>query len=320
MQIVVLDGRTLNPGDNPWTLLKPLGNLEIYEQSSPEEALVRSRNADILITNKVSITKAMIDQLPQLKYITVTATGVNVVDLDSADQRKIPVSNVPEYSSRTVAQFVFAQILRFCHRVAEHDKAIRQGKWESCGDFSFWESPQIELVKKTMGIIGFGKIGQEVGKIAHAFGMEVLAATGRRRPNVSYVPFQYVDLDILLKKADFISLHCPLTDANKDMVNEAFLKKMKPSAYLINTARGGLVSEPELKTALNNDWMAGAALDVVSEEPIADASPLLDAKNCLLTPHMAWAALESRERLMQTTAENIAAFISGRPRNIVNGV
>jgi len=320
MRIVVLDGRTLNPGDNPWTVLKPLGHLEVYDQSSPEEALERARNADILITNKVFVTKAMMDQLPRLQYITVTATGVNVVDLESAGQRKVPVSNVPEYGSRAVAQFVFAQILRLCHRVSNHDQAIREGVWASSGDFSFWESPQIELVDKTMGIIGFGKIGQEVGKLANEFGMRVVVTTGRRRPETAYGPFEYADLDVLLKKSDFISLHCPLNDSNSEMVNEEFLKKMKSSAYLINTARGGLVSEQHLKQALNQDWIAGAALDVVSEEPIPETSVLLDAKNCLLTPHMAWAALESRERLMQTTAENIAAFISGRPQNVVNAI
>jgi len=308
----------MNPGDNPWTLLKPLGHLEVYEQSNAEQAQERSKGADILITNKVEIGEALLEALPSLQYITVTATGVNVVDLDATSKRNIPVSNVPEYGSRTVAQFVFAQLLRLCHQVADHDTAVRQGRWEQSGDFSFWESPQMELVDKTMGLIGFGKIGQEVGKLANAFGMNVLATSGRRRPEVKYAPFEYVEMDELLQRADVVSLHCPLTDANAEMVNESFLKRMKTSGFLINTARGGLVSEADLAAGLNADWIAGAALDVVSQEPILESNPLLNAKNCLLTPHMAWATLESRQRLMKTTAENIAAFISGRPQNLVN--
>lgn len=318
MKIVVLDGYTMNPGDNPWSPLEEFGEVRVFDRSAADEVLPRAMDAEVIVTNKVVLNRERLDALPRLQFITVTATGVNVVDLEAARERGVPVSNVPEYGSRTVAQFVMAQLLHLCHRVQRHDGFIREGQWAKRQDFSFWESPQRELVGKTLGVVGFGRIGQEVGRLAHAFGMKVLAATGTGRPSVEYSPFEYVSLEQLAHSSDVVSLHCPLTDANHQMVNTRFLTSMKPSAFLINTARGGLVHERDLSAALEQGLIAGAALDVVSTEPIDAQNPLLNAPNCLLTPHMAWAALESRTRLMQATAENIRSFLAGTPTNMVN--
>ena len=318
MKIVVLDGYTMNPGDNPWSPLEEFGEVQIFERSAPDEVIPRAMDAEIIVTNKIEITRERLDALPRLQFVSVTATGVNVVDLEATRERGVPVSNVPEYGSRTVAQFVMAQLLHLCHRVPLHDNLIREGQWAQRQDFSFWESPQRELVGKTLGVVGFGRIGQEVGKLAHAFGMKVLATTGTRRPTVDYSPFEYVSLDQLAPRSDVVSLHCPLTDTNHQMVNGSFLAAMKPSAFLINTARGALIHEEDLSAALEQGQIAGAALDVVSTEPIAPQNPLLKAPNCLLTPHMAWAAQESRARLMRSPAETIRAFLAGAPTNGVN--
>lgn len=316
MRIVALDGRTLNPGDNPWSPIEMLGDLSVYDNSTPTEAQNRLKGANIAIINKVPLTGELLDTLEDLRFIAVTATGVNIVDLEAAKRNKILVSNVPSYSSNTVAQFVFAQILNWCHRLDHHDQAIRSGNWSAKGDFSFWETPQIELSGRTIGIIGLGKIGSRVAQIAQAFGMNVLT-TKRSKPTNLTQGIAYVELEQLLAESDFVTLHCPLTQENPQMVNAGFLRRMKRTAYFINTARGGLVCEAELAAALEQSIIAGAALDVVSQEPIEDANPLLRAPNCLLTPHMAWATLASRQRLMQTTAENIAAFIAGSPKNLV---
>ncbi len=317
MRIVVLDGHTLNPGDNPWTPLSHLGSLKVYPNSSPNELVERLNGAQIAITNKVHLRADVLDALPELRFISVTATGVNTIDLEATARRNIPVSNVPSYGSQTVAQFVFAQILHWCHKVAEHDTAIRNGKWAQNGHFSFWTSPQVELKGKTLGIIGFGKIGQSVATIATAFGMQTLVNTRTRSTN-SFPAVEYTELAPLLARSDFVSLHCPLTATTQNMVNAEFLSNMQQRACLINTARGELVCEQDLAKALREGRIRAAALDVVSQEPISPSNPLLKAPNCLLTPHMAWAALESRQRLMQITAENVAAFINGTPQNIIN--
>ncbi len=269
------------------------------------------------MTNKAILTDEIFDQLPNLKYVTVTATGYNVVDVRAANRRGIPVSNVPEYSTDSVAQHVFALILSSIHLPYEHDRAIRAGKWQESGEFCFWLQPLTELVGKTLGIIGFGRIGQAVARIANALGMKVLANSLRWK-DVQGIRFQWCSLDKLLRNSDFVSLHCPQTDVTTDMVNKSFLEKMKPSAVLINVSRGGLVSQQDLAQALNNGIIAKALVDVVSVEPIKDDNPLLSAKNCLITPHIAWATVEARQRLIRITADNIRAFKNGKPINVVS--
>lgn len=318
MNIVVLDAATVNPGDNPWTEVEKLGAVTVYDHTEPEQILERAVPADILLTNKTLLTAETLAQLPNLKFISVLATGYNVVDAQAARQRHIPVSNVPVYGTDSVAQFTFALLLELCHHVGLHDELVKKGDWASSIDFSFWKTPLVELAGKIMGIVGFGRIGRRVGQLAHAFGMEVVACgrTHSKAPDDS--AFRWVELEALFKQADVVSLHCPQTADNVGFVDAALLSTMKPSAFLINTARGPLVNEQDLADALNRGTLAGAAVDVVSAEPIVSENPLLTAKNCLITPHIAWASLEARKRMMQTTAENIAAFINGTPVNIIN--
>jgi glycerate dehydrogenase len=344
MNIVVLDGYTLNPGDNPWTEVEQLGRLTVHERTAPAQVLRRAASAQILLTNKAPVTGQSIAGLPLLRYIGVLATGHNIVDGKAAASRGIPVTNVPEYGTRSVAQFVFALLLELCHRVGRHDQAVRRGEWARRGDFSFWDGPLVELAGKTMAVVGFGRIGRRVGELAHAFGMEVLAvdpqpgpppgpppgpqpgppperasAEPPERPYAPpYAPFAWVQLPEACARADVLSLNCALNEGNRGLVNAALLARMKPSAFLINAARGPLVDEPALAAALNAGALAGAALDVAVEEPIRPDNPLLAARNCLLTPHMAWATLEARRRLMHEAAENLRAFLAGRVRNRVN--
>ena len=307
MKIVILDGHTLNPGDNPWDAVAALGELTVHDYTPAEKVVERSLNADIIVTNKAVLPAEVIAKLPRLKFIAVTATGYNVVDIAAARARGIPVSNVPEYGTDSVAQFVTALILELAHHVAHHSDAVHAGKWSKQQDFCFWDTPQIELAGKTMAIIGYGKIGHRVGEIAEALGMKILTA-GRDIAKVRKAVAQ----------ADVVTFHCPLTDANKGIVNRELLALMKPTAFLINAARGGLVVEQDLADALNDGVIAGAAVDVVSVEPIKPDSPLLKAKNCIITPHIAWASLAARQRLMQSTAENIRAFQEGKPLNVIN--
>jgi glycerate dehydrogenase len=319
MRIVVLDGYTMNPGDNPWTAVAALGELVVYDRTPADQILERAAGADIILTNKTPLSAETLAQLPQLRFVSVLATGFNIVDVDAARTRGIAVSNVPEYSTDSVAQYVLAVLLHFCHQAAMHDRLIRDGRWQRCGDFCFWASPLTELVAKRMGIIGFGRIGRRVGEVAHALGMEVLAydvQTGKEPP---YQPFSWQSIDTIFEESDVVTLHCPQTGDNLGMVNQALLSRMKPTALLINAARGGLVNEQDLADALNQGVLAGAALDVLSAEPPPEDHPLLSAKNCLLTPHIAWATLEARRRMMTITAENIAAFLDGCPQNVVNG-
>jgi glycerate dehydrogenase len=318
MKIVVLDGYTLNPGDNPWDEVARLGDLQVFDRSAAHEIVPRGADADIVLTNKTPISAATMGQWPQLKFIAVLATGYNVVDIQAAGQRKIPVSNVPIYGTDTVAQHVFACLLSVVHRPLEHDQAIRQGRWAAAGDFCFWLSPISELAGKTMGIVGFGRIGRRVAEVAHAFGMRVVAQDVQQSAPPSYSEFRWMDLGGVFAESDVVSLHCPQTADNAGFVNRALLKRMKPTAILINAARGGLIQEADLAEALNAGTIAAACLDVVSVEPIRDDNPLLRAKNCLITPHIAWASLEARRRLMRTTAENIANFMKGTPANVVN--
>jgi len=318
MKIVVLDGYTLNPGDNPWDAVEQLGELTVYSRTPPEKIVERARGADVILTNKTPLSAETIGQLEELKFVAVLATGYNVVDIAAARARGIPVSNVPIYGTETVAQHVFAVLLAMIHQPYAHDQAIRQGEWLQSGDFSFWLRPLVELAGLTMGIVGFGRIGRRVGEIAHAFGMRVLANDIFTQNPPSYTPFEWASIEDLFSASDVVTLHCNQTPENAGFVNAGLLARMKPTAYLINAARGGLINEADLAAALNADRLAGVCLDVVSVEPIRDDNPLLGAKNCLLTPHIAWATVAARRRLMATTAENIAAFQRGQPINVVN--
>lgn len=320
MKITVLDGFTLNPGDLSWDGLKELGTLTIYERTAEEDILSRSEGADALITNKTPLNEESINALPILKYIGVLATGYNVVDAAAAAARKIPVTNVPTYGTTAVAQLVFALLLEHCHHVKDHSDAVYAGKWSNHIDFCFWDFPLIELVGKTMGIVGFGRIGRAVGTIASAFGMKVVAHdVYKTDPPAEIADFAWAEIDELFAISDAVSLNCPLTPENTGMVNQKLFSMMKPTAFLINAARGGLVADADLAEALNSGTIAGAALDVVSNvEPPKSDNPLLKAKNCIITPHIAWAAKESRARLMNTAVENFKAFIDGRPQNVVN--
>ncbi len=318
MKLIVLDGKTLNPGDNPWDPLERLGIIEVFDRTPDDQIVARCADASIVLTNKVPFTKATLDQLPNLKFIAVTATGFNIVDTAAAADRGIVVSNVPEYSTQSVAQHVFAMLLSFLHRPSEHHQAIVDGQWQAIGDFSFTLLPIQELVGKTFGIIGTGRIGRATAAVATAFGMRVVASSRQHAAPSSDDNFARLPIEQLFAEADVVSLHCPLTDHNQQFVDAELLSRMKPSSILVNTARGGLVDEQALANALNTDVIAGALLDVCSTEPIGADNPLLSAKNCVLTPHIAWATLAARQRLMQTTAKNIAAFLQGQPQNVVS--
>jgi len=318
LSIVVLDGKRLNPGDNPWGEVARFGKLTVYDWTDSADVVERAKGADIVLTNKSPVGREAIGKLPSLKYISVLATGYNIVDVTAARERNIPVSNVPVYGTDSVAQYVFALLLEFANRVSLHDASVKAGDWSKSGQWSYTLSPQSELAGKTMAIVGFGRIGRRVGELAHAFGMEVLAVDVNETGPPPYRPFAFVPLEDAFRRADIVSLNCALTPENTGMVNKGLFSLMKPSAFLINVARGPLVNDADLAEALNGGVLAGAALDVVSAEPIAPDNPLLGAKNCIITPHMAWATLEARRRLMKETAENIAAFLEGRTKNVVN--
>jgi glycerate dehydrogenase len=317
--IVVLDGYTLNPGDNPWTELEALGSVKVYDRTTdPKDIVSRSKGAQVLITNKTPITKEIIDSLPEVKYIGVIATGYNVVDYKYAREKGIPVTNIPVYGTDAVAQFVFALLLELCHHAGHHSEAVRQGRWSGQPDFCFWDFPLVELAGRTLGIVGFGKIGRRVAEIGVALGMKILAHDTFKENPPSFA-FEWAEVDDLLKKSDVVSLNCPLFPENTGMINKNSLKLMKKSAFLINASRGGLVVDQDLADALNTGLIAGAGLDVVGfAEPPAKDNPLLKAKNCIVTPHIAWAAFDARKRLMHTAAENVKAFLNKKPLNVVN--
>jgi glycerate dehydrogenase len=317
MKITVLDGHTLNPGDNPWTPIEALGELTVYERTPADQIVARAKDADIILTNKCPLSAETLQQLPNLKFISVLATGYNIIDTAYAAARGIPVSNVPVYSTDAVAEFVFSLILDFTKRPALHSELTKQGAWENSPDFCFWKNPNFtELAGKTLGVIGFGRIGQRVGELGAAFRMNILAHSRSRSAETAF-PFAWASIDEILEKSDFISLHCPLTPETQGLISAASLAKMKPSAFLVNTARGPLIDEQALADALNTDRIAGAACDVASAEPILPSNPLLRAKKLTLTPHIAWAASEARQRLMAITADNIAAFVAGKPIHTV---
>ncbi|MBR6739657.1 MAG: D-2-hydroxyacid dehydrogenase [Clostridia bacterium] len=319
MKIVVLDGYALNPGDNPWGAVSSLGEFICYDRTSPEDTLSRSLGADILLTNKTVLSRDILSKLPDLKYIGVLATGYNIVDVKAAAELGIPVCNVPAYSTDSVSQLVMAHILEHCHQIRRHSDEVLAGAWCACPDYSFWSSPLVELAGKTLGIVGFGAIGRKTALLGSAFGMKILACSPRHIDPPSYPDFVWAGLEELFEKADFISLHCPLTPDNTGMINAANISLMKPTAFLINTARGGLINETDLAGALNSGKIAGAALDVLSTEPPSPDNPLLKAKNVTISPHIAWATLEARRRLMAVAAENIVAFLNGKTQNLVNG-
>ena len=316
MKIVVLDAFAMNPGDLSWEQLKNIGDTEIYDRSLPEESIKRVSDAEIILTNKALVNKDIIEAAPNLKYIGVMATGYNVVDITEAHKRNIVVTNVPAYSTASVAQLTFAFILELANHTALYAQSVENGDWVRSKDFSYHLKPIMELQNKTLGIIGFGQIGQNVAKIALAFGMKVISSHKHpERDKMEGVAF--VDEKTCFTEADIVSLHCPLNQDNFEFVNKQLLASMKPKAFLINTSRGGLVNENDLAEALNHEIIAGAALDVLSTEPPSANNPLLHAKNCLINPHVAWATFESRTRLMKTVVNNVKAFLEGKPENVV---
>lgn len=314
MTIVVLDGYTLNPGDNPWTPLEELGEVQVYDRSTSAEVRERVAKADIILTNKTPLSRDIILNAPYLKFISVLATGYNIIDIDAAKRQGIVVSNVPDYGTNTVAQFVMGLLLELCHHIGDHSNTVRAGSWVASKDWAFWNSRQVELYGKTMGIVGFGRIGRRVAALAECFGMRVIYHTRTPRPDSLQ---QYRPLKELFAEADVVSLHCALTAENTGIVNRSLLESMKSSAFLINTARGALINEDDLSAALNSGKIAGAALDVLSREPASANNPLLAARNCVITPHMAWAAFEARQRIMRTTIDNVRSFLRGTPTNVV---
>ena len=318
MKIVVLDGHTLNPGDITWDGMKKLGCLTVHERTAEADILSRIGDAEAVITNKTPLTRETIAAKPNIKYIGVLATGYNVVDVEAAKERGIPVTNIPTYGTAAVSQYVFALLLEICHHVAHHAKTVADGRWEKSADFCYWDYPLIELAGKTMGIIGFGRIGQAVGRIAEAFGMNVLAFDERRNEALETEKTKYASLDEVLSKSDVVSLHVPLFDSTKGMINRDSIAKMKPGVIVINTSRGPLVVEADMAAALESGKVYHYGTDVVSTEPVLPENPLPRAKNCFVTPHIAWAPKEARTRLMNIAVENLAQFQKGTPVNVVN--
>lgn len=315
MNIIILDGYTTNPGDLDWDALENLGNLTIYDRTSPDKIIARAIDHEIILTNKTVLTHDIINSLPKLKYIGLLSTGTNAVDLSAAAKKGIPVTNIPAYSTASVAQAVFALLLELTNHVAQHNDACKKGKWSSHIDFCFTETPLIELAGKTLGIVGLGAIGKAVAKIAESFEMTIITYT-RTPQNENTVT--YVDLDQIFEQSDIITLHCPLTPETEKFIHKGSLGKMKQTAFLINTGRGGLIDENELAYALNNDIIAGAGLDVLTTEPPLPNNPLLTAKNCIITPHIAWATYAARKRLIKTAVNNLTQFLSEIPINVVN--
>ena len=320
MKIVVLDGYTENPGDLSWTELEKLGQLTVYDRTAYEESpLIAQRigDAEVIITNKTPISQQTLEQCPNLKLIAVLATGYNVIDCAAARKKGISVVNVPTYGTASVSQYSIALLREICHHIGHHDQSVHAGNWANNADWCYWDYPLIELEGKTMGIIGFGRIGQAEGRIARALGMRVLAYDLYPSDSGRAIG-AYVDLDTLYRQSDVISLHCNLTPENTRMINKDSIAKMKDGVILINNARGQLIDEQDVADALNSGKLAAAGLDVVYTEPIREDNPLLKAKNCIITPHISWAPKESRQRIMDVTAENIRAFLAGRPQNVVN--
>lgn len=314
MNIVVIDGYTLNPGDLSWHTIEALGTLTVYERTPVDQIVERCKAADIVLTNKVPFSKETLQALEHLQLISVTATGYNIIDTNTAKEKNITVCNVPDYGTDSVAQHTFALLLELVNGIGTNSLSVKQGDWVKCQDFAYSKTPLIELAGKTIGIVGFGNIGQQTARIARAFGMKVLYTGPNKKDTDLGV---YIDMDKLFSECDVVSLHCPLKPDNQQFVNKALLTKMKRSAFIINTARGMLVHEQDLADALNAEQIAGAALDVLSVEPPKENNPLLSAKNTIITPHIAWMSKEARERIMSVTTKNIKAFLDSQPVNVV---
>ena len=319
MKIVLLDGEALNPGDLSWEPLQALGELTVYPRGTndQQEVIRRIGDAEIVLTNKTPISRQVFEACPGIRLLSVVATGYNVVDVQAAREHGVAVCNVPAYGTEMVAQFAIGLLLELCHRVQQHSDAVHAGQWESCPNFCFWNSPIVELAGKTMGIIGFGRIGRAVGRIAKALGMRVLA-TGSRACQEGLEIAEYVDLHTLLAQSDVVSLHCPLFPETEKLINAQTIAKMKDGAILLNNSRGGVLDEQAVADALNCGKLYGAGLDVVTVEPILPTNPLLTAKNCLITPHISWAAVQCRQRIIRITADNIRLFLEGKAQNVVN--
>ncbi|HVV68764.1 MAG TPA: D-2-hydroxyacid dehydrogenase [Gammaproteobacteria bacterium] len=316
MNIVVIDGYVLNPGDLSWGELEKLGACQLYDRTAEDQVIQRVRDAEVVITNKVTFNQQRILQLPRLRYIGVSATGYNIIDMAAADARGITVTNVPDYSTYSVAQMTLALLLELTNHVALHSASVHEGEWSASLDFCYWKRQLIELDDLTIGIVGFGNIGKIVANLALALGMQVLVYT--RTPRAAQPGLSFVDLEVLLRQSDVVSLHCPLTPETTHLINDKTLSLMKPSALLVNTSRGGLVHEPALAAALNAGRIAGAGLDVLDKEPPDENNPLIQAKNCIITPHIAWASKAARERLLDKVVSNLASFLSGNVQNCVN--
>ena len=318
MKLVILDARALNPGDLSYDCMNQFGEVTLYQRTdSEEETIRRIGDSEIILVNKVPITQNVLSACPNIKLICVQATGYNIVDVEACAKRGIPVTNVPSYGTAAVAQFTMALILEMCHRIGLHNHSVHQGDWAQAETFCYWLTPQMELSGKTLGIIGFGRIGQAVGKLAKAFGMKVIAYN-RSQTDAGRAVAEYVDLDTIFAESDIISLHCPQTAETEKLINADTIAKMRDGAMLVNTARGGLVDEEALVDALESGKLRYAAVDVVSKEPMPRDNPLLRTRKCIITPHIAWAPVESRQRLLDTVVENIRAFLNGKPQNVVN--
>jgi len=316
MRLVILDGHTLNPGDLSWREIESLADVTAFDRTPAAQVVERLRDADAALSNKVHLDADVFAGCPKLKYVGVTATGYNIIDLAAAKKAGATVTNVPGYSTNSVAQVVFALLLEITNRTGHHAARVAEGAWTRCPDFSFWDFPLLELKDLTIGIVGFGEIGQAVGRIAHAFGMKVIYNTRTKKPFGEF-PAEYVALPELFQRADVVTLHCPLTPENKGLVAWPLLQTMKPSAILINTARGPLLNEADVARALNEKVISAAGLDVLSAEPPPADNPLLTAPNCWILPHVGWASVAARKRLMHEIAENLRAYAAGRARNVV---
>lgn len=320
MKIVILDGHVLNPGDLSWDGFRALGEVTVYERTAPEEAVARIGDAPYVITNKVLITREVMDACPTLRYVGVLATGYNVVDIAEANRRGIVVTNIPAYSTPSVAQMAIALLLEVCLHVGAHSQSVHAGDWTACRDFSYWHYPLIELSGKTMGIIGFGSTGQATARVAQALGMRILVHTRTQHPELLTGDMRFATLEELLSQSDVVSLHCPLTDATQHLICEKTLARIKRGAIVINTGRGPLVDDGAVRRALEDGTLSAYAADVLTVEPPREGNPLLGAPNCILTPHIAWAPLESRTRLMNTAVSNLRAYLEGTPQNVVAGL
>lgn len=318
MKIVILDARALNPGDLSYDCIRQFGEVTLYQRTDSEaETIARIGDSEIVLVNKVPITEAVLNACPNIQLICVQATGYNIVDVDACSKRGIPVTNVPSYGTAAVAQFTMALILEMCHRIGLHNHSVHQGDWAKAETFCYWLTPQMELAGKTLGIIGFGRIGQAVGKLAKAFGMKVIAYNRSQCEEGRQIA-EYVDLDTIFTQSDIITLHCPQTIETHNLINADTIAKMKDGAMLVNTARGGLVDEEALVASLESGKLRYAAVDVVSKEPMPLDNPLLKTRKCIITPHIAWAPVESRQRLLDTVVENIRCYLDGKPQNVVN--